>query len=103
VKPRVSVRTAEAYGEVIPAKPENSLSSVIRLPVPQWKDLLKNDFENSVFKKRPSIAKIKEKLYALGADYASMSGSGSAVYGLFQGPVDLKSHFRGSAVWQSTL
>jgi len=103
VKPRVSIRTADAYGDVVPGKPENALPTVIKLPVTQWKDLLKNDFENSVFKKRPSIGKTKEKLYSLGALYASMSGSGSAVYGIFKGPVDLKSHFRGSAIWQSPL
>jgi len=103
IKPRVSVRTADAYSEVIPGKPENSLSSVIRMPVTQWKDVLKNDFEKSVFKKRPSIGKIKEKLYAMGAVYASMSGSGSAVYGLFRNPVDLKSNFRGSVVYQAAL
>jgi 4-diphosphocytidyl-2-C-methyl-D-erythritol kinase len=54
------------------------------VPVAEWKDVLKNDFEESVFVQFPEIAAVKEKLYADGAVYAAMSGSGSAVYGLFK-------------------
>ena len=103
VKPKTSIRTVDAYRDVIPLKPEQSLSAVIKLQANRWKGRLNNDFENSVFKKHPSVGKIKDKLYAQGAVYASLSGSGSAVYGIFEKPVDLTSHFRGSTVWQSVL
>ena len=68
-------------------------------PVQQWKGLLKNDFEDTIFRKFPVIKLIKEKLYALGAVYASMSGSGSAVFGIFEGAVDVKNQFAESTVW----
>ena len=83
VKPPFSIATKEAYAMVKPQKPEFSLDRLSALPVHEWKYVLKNDFEPSIFKKYPFIEKIKEELYSLGAIYASMSGSGSAVFGLF--------------------
>lgn len=83
VKPSVSVSTAEAYCGVIPSIPEEPLINLITLPVDQWKNKIKNDFENTVFKLFPDLRQIKEELYCHGAIYASMSGSGSAFYGLF--------------------
>jgi len=85
VFPGLHVSTAEAYAAVVPVKPEKSLKELMNCPVGQWKEILVNDFEKSVFKKRPVIGEIKQKLYDAGALYASMSGSGSAVYGLFSG------------------
>lgn len=87
VKPDVFVSTAEAYANVTPAKPEVSLLDAIKRPVSEWKDLIVNDFEKSVFAKYPQLQQIKEQLYSLGADYASMSGSGSAIYGIFKEPI----------------
>lgn len=84
VKPEIHVTTADAYGMVVPEVPEFSLIDNITKPIETWKFLIKNDFENSVFKKFPEIAAIKNKLYEMGAIYASMSGSGSSVYGIFQ-------------------
>ena len=84
VKPDIHVSTPEAYSNVTPQKPENSLNDLVKLPVEQWKNVIVNDFEKSVFAKYPRIAEIKESLYKSGAVYASMSGSGSSVYGLFQ-------------------
>jgi 4-diphosphocytidyl-2-C-methyl-D-erythritol kinase len=95
VFPGLHVSTAEAYSEVVPVKPEKSLKELMKLPVEQWKDLLVNDFERPVFKKRPVIGEIKQKLYDAGALYASMSGSGSAVYGLFSGTPAVGSAFAG--------
>lgn len=87
VKPDISVSTADAYSLVSPHKPRQSLRESLRLPVEEWKNHVVNDFESSVFKKFPEIAAIKDRLYDLGALYASMSGSGSAVYGIFNQPV----------------
>lgn len=83
VKPNDFVSTREAYSQVIPQQPERSVDEIICEPVSQWKSLLKNDFEESVFPQHPTIANIKHTLYQLGAEYASMSGSGSSVFALF--------------------
>lgn len=83
VVPPVHVSTQEAYAMVTPGKPERSLKEIIRLPVEEWKELLTNDFEKPVMNKYPVIQDIKEELYSRGAVYAAMSGSGSAVYGIF--------------------
>ena len=84
VKPDISVSTAEAYSHVTPCRPVASLPELIRLPIEQWKERIVNDFEHSVFLAHPEIAAIKDKLYDMGAVYASMSGSGSTVFGIFK-------------------
>lgn len=89
VKPPVHVSTADAYGGVVPRKPEVELKDVILKPVEQWKDLLENDFERSVFSKYPEIETIKTQLYQAGATFALMSGSGSSVFGIFKKAVAL--------------
>lgn len=88
VKPDTFVSTKDAYALVTPKKPEKSLPELLAQPIEMWKDAIVNDFEMSVFKKYPEIACIKDKLYDLGAVYASMSGSGSSVYGIFDAPID---------------
>lgn len=88
VKPDIFVSTPDAYRLVTPKQPEVSLRDVLAQPISTWKDSLKNDFEPSVFAKYPEIAGIKDMLYDLGAEYASMSGSGSSVYGIFESPVE---------------
>lgn len=94
VKPSDFVSTREAYSQITPQYPAKRIKEIIQQPVATWKDLLRNDFEESVFVQHPTIANIKRTLYLLGADYAAMSGSGSSVFGLFrQQPKDLKDVF----------
>lgn len=80
----VSVSTAQAYGGIVPKMPEISLKDALRLPVEQWNGVLVNDFETTVFDKHPALAAIKRSLYDSGAVYASMSGSGSALFALYR-------------------
>ncbi|MCX6283341.1 MAG: 4-(cytidine 5'-diphospho)-2-C-methyl-D-erythritol kinase, partial [Bacteroidetes bacterium] len=82
-----------------PAMPAISLKEIALMPVSQWKDSMHNDFEDPVFRKFPLIGKIKELLYEKGAVYASMSGSGSAVYGLFKEIPVVEGLFPGCYVW----
>jgi 4-diphosphocytidyl-2-C-methyl-D-erythritol kinase len=84
VKPPVGVPTAKAFQYVMPKKPEVSLAELLQLPVSDWKGRVVNQFEMSVFQQYPVVEEVKHKLYEMGAVYASMSGSGSCVFGLFQ-------------------
>ena len=94
VKPPVEVSTAQAFKFISPEKPKISLQQLISLPVNEWKNKIKNQFESSVFQQYPEIETIKNQLYEHGAVYASMSGSGSCVFGLFQqSPDNLDSLF----------
>ncbi len=88
VKPDIFVSTRDAYALVEPQQPKCRLTDLLSQPLEQWKDSVVNDFERSVFVKYPEIAAIKDRLYDLGAVYASMSGSGSAVYGIFNEPIE---------------
>lgn len=83
VKPGFGVPTKIAYSNVVPQKSRLSLKALIDFSLYQWKTNIKNQFEKTIFPAYPEIAEIKEKLYRLGAFYSSMTGSGSAVYGLF--------------------
>lgn len=82
INPGIHVGTKEAYAGVTPAAPKIKLEEVLA-DRSRWKAELVNDFEASIFKNHPEIAAIKEKMYQAGAFYASMSGSGSSVFGLF--------------------
>lgn len=84
VKPDIPVSTAEAFSRVKPCKPAYCCRDIVRQPIHTWRDRLKNDFEDSVFALYPEIGDIKQKLYDMGAAYAQMSGSGSAVFGIFE-------------------
>lgn len=103
VKPDIAVSTPEAYSLVKPAIPETGVREIITRPVNEWKDLLINDFEKSVFSRYPEIETIKETLYKAGATYAAMSGSGSSVFGLFEKPVSMQQTFPDSYVWEGVL
>ena len=89
VKPDVFVSTRDAFAHITPHRPDHNLRETIQLPLEMWKDRLVNDFEGSVFPKFPLIGEIKEEMYRQGARYASMSGSGSSVYGIFDEGVQL--------------
>lgn len=87
--PPVSVNTAEAYAMVKPSPPKMPLEEIVRLPVQEWNGKLFNDFEAPVFERFPVIRELRDTLLQSGALYASMSGSGSAVYGIFRDPPTL--------------
>ena len=93
VYPPYFVSTAAAYGGIVPRDKRvangekfdsRQLMEILRQPVESWKDSLVNDFEKTVFAKIPELARYKEELYEQGAVYASMSGSGSAFFGIFR-------------------
>jgi len=84
VKPPTHINTALAFSTIKPFKPVKSIKQIIQQSISTWKTELINDFEKPVFTKYPEIKNIKDKLYDAGAIYASMSGSGSAVYAIFK-------------------
>ena len=90
VRPNIPVSTKEAFAFIIPQHPAVNCRDIVGRPVEEWRHLLVNDFEGSVFAQYPEIGRIKEQLYESGAVYAAMTGSGSAVYGLFREEVGLK-------------
>ena len=71
------------------------------MPISEWKDVMKNDFEVPIFKKNPQICDLKKKLYNLGALYASMSGSGSSVFAFFENEPNIEGVFEEHFVWTS--
>lgn len=84
VKPQVSVSTKEAFAGITPHMPKVSCREIVAMPIEEWKGLLTNDFEDSVFAQYPELQTIKNKLYEAGAAYAQMSGSGSSIFGIFK-------------------
>ena len=80
----IAVSTADAYRGILPHMPEMPLMEVLEKPVSQWQELLVNDFEETVFAKYPELAAIKLSLYESGAEYACMSGSGSALFAIYR-------------------
>jgi 4-diphosphocytidyl-2-C-methyl-D-erythritol kinase len=84
VKPPFEISTALAFKNIIPQRPLFSLAELIAQPIDYWKDSISNQFEWSVFQAYPELGQIKDKLYQHGALYASMSGSGSCMYGIFR-------------------
>jgi 4-diphosphocytidyl-2-C-methyl-D-erythritol kinase len=83
IYPNIHINTAWAFSKIQPAANRSSIADIIALPIGEWKAQLTNDFETVVFEQYPKIKKIKDDLYAAGAVYASLSGSGSTVFGLF--------------------
>lgn len=104
IKPDIHVATADAYAGVKPKLPQVDLKDVLEnRSVRDWRKFLTNDFEESVFTRYPAIGEIKESLYRAGAVYASMSGSGSSVFGIFENKVDLKERFADHIYWSGVV
>jgi 4-diphosphocytidyl-2-C-methyl-D-erythritol kinase len=80
----IAVSTADAYRGILPQEREEPLREILARPVEEWKGLLVNDFETTVFAKYPRLAEIKQSLYDAGAVYAAMSGSGSALFAIYR-------------------
>jgi len=103
VKPDINISTPVAYSMVKPRKAPFSLKNIDVKKINEWNNYIANDFEEPVFSKFPEIKMIKEKMLDLGAVYASMSGSGSAVYGIFESHVETANLFDGFFMWQRKL
>lgn len=96
VKPSVAVSTRDAYTAIVPKTPAKCCRDIVRQPIETWKDELVNDFEAPIFAMHPELATIKQSLYDAGAVYAAMSGSGSALFGIFrEQPTGLEKEFEG--------
>lgn len=99
--PEVHISTKAAFGMITPRKPMFDLRRLPELPVEQWKENISNDFEDPVFMQHPELLNIKKQLYTQGAVYAAMTGSGSALYGIFnkgekaaiKTPLNFSSHY----------
>lgn len=84
VRPDIPVSTKEAYARITPQMPRKCCKDIVMQPIDTWKDELVNDFEQGIFAIHPELEAIKQKIYEEGAVYAAMSGSGSALFGLFK-------------------
>lgn len=82
--PQIHINTKQAFSHIVPRLPKETIETTLGRPVEEWKEYLSNDFEEGAFKEHPTLAPIKETLYTLGAVYASMTGSGSTMYGIFK-------------------
>lgn len=100
--PGIHINTREAFENIVPKASENNLIDIINTyPIKDWKEYVKNDFEDFAFHMHPELEDIKEELYASGALYASMSGTGSSIYGIFEEKVNLDAEMSGyTHFWQ---
>ena len=96
VKPDVEVSTRDAYRAITPKRPAKCCRDIVRQSIETWREELTNDFEKPIFAQHPILANIKSKLYDMGASYAAMSGSGSALFGIFKKePQGIEDTFKG--------
>ena len=102
VYPGIHVSSKGAFSNVIP-KVSRSCKHTVESDIKGWRRDLVNDFEAYVIPNYPELAGVKEQLYALGADYAAMSGSGSSFFGIFSNPISYKGWPSHYFVWQSVL
>ncbi|MBC8153882.1 MAG: 4-(cytidine 5'-diphospho)-2-C-methyl-D-erythritol kinase, partial [Bacteroidetes bacterium] len=103
VYPHLAISTAEAYAGVRPRTPVTPLRELLSAPLREWQHTVHNDFEDSLFPCYPVLGQLKSQLYDAGALYASMSGSGSTVYGIFEKPANLPNQITHYSVWQGCM
>jgi 4-diphosphocytidyl-2-C-methyl-D-erythritol kinase len=103
VFPGIIISTQAAYQEVTPVSGSESLHDLIQQPVGHWKACIKNQFEDSIMRKYPLLLEIKEELYKMGAVYASMSGSGSGLYGIFNSEIKIPAKFNSFFIYKEYL
>lgn len=84
INPGIHINTGWAFSQLTPEKPSQKLIDLIKQPVSEWKNLIRNDFEMPVLKQYSQIAAIKNEMYTKGALFAAMTGTGSTVYGIFE-------------------
>ncbi len=101
--PGRSINTAWAYKNVVPDSTREDLNKLLPKPKDTWKRNITNDFEQIVFKDFPKIERLKAELYMSGAFFASLSGSGSAVYGLYKEKADLGTMLRNNLLWEGWI
>ncbi|MEN8156226.1 MAG: 4-(cytidine 5'-diphospho)-2-C-methyl-D-erythritol kinase [Bacteroidota bacterium] len=97
--PGIHSSTAEAYAAVTPATPSDHLKQLVAAPIKRWKEMVVNDFEKGIFRKYPELDLLKHGLYKAGALYASLSGSGSSLFGIFPGPPQLPAGLSQYVIW----
>ncbi len=103
LKPEIHISTAMAYQNITPKTASFNLQELPKLPLTKWKNNMQNDFEKGLFQQFPLLPKLKEELYESGAIYASLSGSGSALYGLFENQPKLSDIVKNNLLWQGFL
>lgn len=104
INPEIHISTKDAYSGISPGKSEFSLINLDKISIIDWKIIIKNDFEESLFIKFPKIRKLKECLYQEGALYASMTGSGSILYGIFKYNPDFENkELKKTHIWTGIL
>lgn len=103
VYPNLAISTAEAYAGVRPGPVASSLYDQLTSSIDTWPGRVHNDFEDSLFPKFPVLGQVKQQLYEAGAIYASMTGSGSTVYGIFNAPIAVPNQFSAYRVWEGKL
>jgi 4-diphosphocytidyl-2-C-methyl-D-erythritol kinase len=101
--PGFAISTAEAYAGITPGKEEIPLREVIDKGIKNWDAILKNDFEESLFPRYPQLKEIKEEFYSNGAVYASMSGSGSSIYGIYEKKPEFTSRLKKFIVYDGLV
>lgn len=97
------ISTTHAYQLIEPAETKESLIDLISQPIHTWREKVINDFEKPIFHKYPELKQLKEDLYREGAVYASMSGSGSSIYGIFNHPPTLSEKINNYLIWKGNI
>lgn len=103
IYPNFGISTQEAYAGIKPKKALKNWEKKLLKPLETWKETISNDFEKSLFPSYPQLAEIKHELYALGATYAAMSGSGSTIFGIFDEEVKQPENWKAFQTWSGLL